>query len=382
MAAGTGDEKEELLDAGIKQGGVYGTGRPANSILGRFALRRPPACLQLSPATWMSHLDGGLPLSALTLPGTHDSAAFTYSLPFVVTQTMDIAQQLDAGIRYFDLRCGIRENVVEMVHGPTYLGLRLEEVLQTMYDWLAAHSSEALIVQIKQDRKDSKSTVDFANAIASTIRQRSARWRTANTTPTLDELRGRIQLFRRFDGPSLYAYGIDVSQWQDNPRDPFTIYTSHDTHITVQDHYSWPDPTALPSLIAEKGWNVARLLNRAADDLDVHHWYINFTSAFEFNFYYQIPPKEIALGGYWAFQWEAGINVRLRTFLNGKGRRRRRYGIVAMDFPESGAEDLVLEVILANFDRHMSRVWDVVCFWAPMMVVLIVNAALILLLLR
>lgn len=333
------------------------------------------------PETWMSSLDDGLPLSAITIPGTHDSAAFTYAWPFVATQDMSIREQLDAGIRYFDFRCGLRENTVEMVHGPTYLGLRLEEVLQAMYDWLDTHKSEGLIVQIKRDKKDSKSTVDFAHAIAKVLRQGFAFWRTANTTPSIAQLRGRIQLFRRFQGPSLYAYGIDVSQWQDNPRDPFTIYTSHGTQLTVQDHYSWPDPTTLPTLVAEKGGDVAGLLNRAADDLDVHHWYINFTSAYEFNFYYQISPREIALGGYWGFKWEAGMNVRLRNYLAQQSQRRKRYGIVAMDFPEAATEDLVMELILTNFERDASGCWDVICFWIPLMIVLAAMCILVIALL-
>lgn len=333
------------------------------------------------PEIWMSRLEDGLPLSAITIPGTHDSAAFTSSWPFVATQNMSILEQLKAGIRYFDLRCGLRDDTVQMVHGSAYLGLLLDEVLHTMYDWLASHSSEGIIVQIKQDKKDSKSSVDFAHAIASIIRPQSSRWRTANTTPTVDELRGRIQLFRRFEGPSLYAYGIDVSQWQDNPRDPFTIYTSHCTKVTIQDHYGWPSPKTLPGLVAEKGGDVAGLLKRASDDLDAHHWYINFTSAYEFNFYYQIPPKEIALGGYWAFTWEAGMNVRLRNFLSQKSGRRKRYGIVAMDFPEAATEDLILELILTNFERNATQPWDFVCFWMPMVAVLATLSILALLML-
>lgn len=329
----------------------------------------------------MGELNDGLPLSAITIPGTHDSAAFTYSWPFVATQNMDISQQLNAGTRYFDLRCGVRNDLVEMVHGQAYLGLRLEEVLQAMYDWLAQHETEGLIVQIKRDRNENSSTIDFAHAIARVIRQKSSRWRTSNTTPSIGELRGRIQLFRRFYGPSLYAYGIDVSRWEDNPRDPFTIHTSHGTQITIQDHYSWPAPKTLPGLIAEKGGDVAGLLNKAADDLDVHHWYINFTSAYEFNFYYQISPKEIALGGYWAFKWEAGMNIRIRTFLSQK-LRRRRYGIVAMDFPEAGADDLILEVIMSNFERDESEAWDTLCFWLPMLLILVMVTAIVLVLLH
>lgn len=344
----------------------------------------------ITGATWMSHLPSSTPMTALSIPGTHDSAAYTYSWPFIATQTMDITAQLNSGIRYFDLRCGLRSNVLEMVHGSAMLNLRLDQVLTDMYAWLSAHPSEALIAQLKRDRKDESSTIHFAQAVTQAISAAPQFWRTANTTPMMGELRGRIQLFRRFDGgaspggsPPLFAYGLDVTRWQDNPSRPFTIHTAHGVQVTVQDHYSFPDALGLPSLIARKGGDVAELLDWAwqqdqqqtpeAND----RWFINFTSAFEFNLYYQITPREIAAGAYWAFRWEDGMNVRLRGYLAahadeqmcersagrrdvGKGKKkkkapRRRYGIIAMDFPEAGAKDLVMAVVMANFEREGAK---------------------------
>lgn len=362
-------------------------------------------------ATWMSHLPSSTPMTVLSIPGTHDSAAYTYSWPFIATQTMDITAQLNSGIRYFDLRCGLRSNVLEMVHGSAMLNLRLDEVLTAMYTWLSAHPSEALIAQLKRDRKDESSTIHFAQAVTQAISSAPQFWRTANTTPMLGELRGRIQLFRRFDGgaspggsPPLFAYGLDVTRWQDNPSRPFTIHTAHGVQVTVQDHYSFPDALGLPSLIARKGGDVAELLDWAwqqdqqqtpeAND----RWFINFTSAFEFNLYYQITPREIAAGAYWAFRWEDGMNVRLRGYLaahadeqqcmrsagshggNKKKKKkapRRRYGIIAMDFPEAGAKDLVMAVVMANFEREGAKKrWH----WRWWVFVLLVALALCMLL--
>ena len=300
---------------------------------------------------WMSYLDDETPLSALTIPGTHDSAAFTYSWPFISTQNLDIRDQLNAGIRYFDLRCGIRHDVVEMVHGPTYLGLRLDKVLDTMYIWLAAHPTEALLVQIKRDRGEDRSEVQFAQAIFQVISQKSERWRTANTMTSLGKMRGRVQLFRRFEGPNLDAYGMDVSEWEDNPTRPFTIYTRHGVQIMIQDHYNFPDPETLPSLITKKGGDVSELLEHASCNKDESHWYINFVSAYEFNLYYQLTPREVAVGGWWGFTWVDGMNVRLRSYLRESERRKKRFGVVAMDFPETGTDDLVAALIRSNFTK-------------------------------
>jgi 1-phosphatidylinositol phosphodiesterase len=288
-------------------------------------------------------------MSSLSIPGTHDSAAYTSPWPFVSTQDMSFVQQLNSGIRYFDLRVGLRNDVAEMCHGLAFLGTRLSEVLNIMYEFLETHPREAIIVQIKQDRKPQESTVHFSQAIFQHISNRSERWRTANTTPTLAELRGKIQLFRRYTGHSLVAYGIDVTQWQDNPTEPFTIYNKLQL-VTVQDHYSYSDPKPLPSLVESKGGDVAVLLDRASGNPDPAHWYINFMSAFEINLYFQIPPRNIAVGGYYLLRWIDGINARVQAYLQGRG-GGKRFGIVAMDFPELGATELISLIILSNFER-------------------------------
>ncbi|KAK3058492.1 hypothetical protein LTR09_000056 [Extremus antarcticus] len=318
---------------------------------------------------WMSRIEDHAPLSSLTLPGTHDSCAYTSTFPFIATQTLSIRRQLAAGIRYFDFRCGLRDNVVEMCHGIRFLGLTFSSVLRVMYRFLAKHPSEALIVQIKRDRGSQRSTVDFATGVSDLISKHAERWRTANTPFTLGELRGRIQLFRRFTFPSVspdpsnpdaepekIAYGIDVTSWQDNPSTPFTICTSHSTQLTIQDHYNFPFGTPLPSLIEGKGADIAELLVLAEKCKDPGHWFINFTSAFEFNLRYQIPPHPIAVGGRWWGEWVEGVNVRLRAWLWEREERREkgkgRLGIVAMDFPEQGSVDLIQALVWTNFERE------------------------------
>jgi 1-phosphatidylinositol phosphodiesterase len=320
------------------------------------SMKRPSKISSRDPKKWMFYLDDETPLSGLTIPGTHDSAAYTYSWPFVATQKLDILSQLNAGIRYFDFRCGLRDDIAEMVHGITWLGMTLESVLNTMYDWLQRHPSEGLLVQIKEDRNSDHSNVDFAHAISSIVSRKSKCWRTASTPCSLGELRGRIQLFRRFIGPDRFAYGLDVTRWVDNPKRPFTICTTHGVRITIQDHYSFPHGTTLAALVTQKGGNVSELLRMASNDTNVHNWYLNFTSAYELNVLYQINPHQVAVGSYWGFHWVDGINVRLRAYLCEERKNVKRYGVVAMDFPEQGADDLITALILKNFD-HDDKSW-------------------------
>ena len=348
----------------------YGTfSGPEKGSRSRYARRQKPHP-RIRSQSWMSYLDDDTSLTTITIPGTHDSAAFTKAWPFIATQNMNIVEQLNAGIRYFDLRCGVRDDVVEMVHGPTYLGLKLEEALDSMYAWLAEHPSEALIVQIKRDRKEQRTKMDFSHAIWKVMAPKSERWRTANTIPCLGEMRGRIQLFRRFEGPSLVDWGMDVTRWQDNPTKPFTIYTSHDVQITIQDHYSFHGPVSLPSLIAKKCGNVIELLERASNDQDENHWYINFTSAYEINLWYQLPPRAIALGGWYGFRRIDGMNTRLEGYFREKGGSKRRLGIVATDFPELGAEGLIAALVRTNFDSKKKSYLENAVFWLSVLTLL------------
>lgn len=52
---------------------------------------------------WQTNLlEDTKPVSIVSMPGTHDSAAYTGTFSWVRTQDDTITQQLNRGIRYFD----------------------------------------------------------------------------------------------------------------------------------------------------------------------------------------------------------------------------------------------------------------------------------------
>lgn len=307
---------------------------------------------------WMSRIHNDVPVSAITIPGTHDSAAHGSLIPFVTTQNMTIEEQLQVGIRYFDLRLGLVNDVLQMVHGRSTLGQTFDSVLESMYTFLEKHPSEGLLAQIKRDRADSNSTLCFSDAIRQTVGSRPDNWRTQPTTPCMEQLRGRIQLLRRYrvncasedlaapsnldvngnyDSIDTSSHGIDVSEWENNPSNPFLLTTANGTEIMIQDHYTPKSPTSFPALIDCKGGAVSHMLRLArshhapdVEQVDPHdilprhehqsrrnRWFLNFTSAFEINFLYQYTPDQIALGTHWDLRgrWCVGINSRLLTWL-------------------------------------------------------------------
>ena len=159
-------------------------------------------------ADWMGRLEGSLRLHEIVLPGTHDSATKSVQLAFFSKcQALTVGEQLEAGFRYLDIRLGSTdEGRLKLVHGftscktgdlPWSSSLYLEEVLDQCYAFLEAHPTETVVFAVKQEQ-DHETAAEFAALLEAELAKNPARWYTGNTIPTLDEVRGRLVLFRRY----------------------------------------------------------------------------------------------------------------------------------------------------------------------------------------
>lgn len=126
---------------------------------------------------WMGGLDNELksiPITSLSIPGTHDSMTYTITKdaavapdaekfikqliksfgciirPIVyrwcVTQTCTVLEQLDLGIRYFDLRLATKDETdgIYFCHG--LYGAKVNDVFQDIRDFLDSHPKEIVIL--------------------------------------------------------------------------------------------------------------------------------------------------------------------------------------------------------------------------------------------
>ena len=67
---------------------------------------------------WMADLDDTRMVAELTIPGTHDSGArFDLAQGLAKCQDLTIADQLAAGVRFFDLRCRHVQDQFLIYHG-------------------------------------------------------------------------------------------------------------------------------------------------------------------------------------------------------------------------------------------------------------------------
>ena len=167
-------------------------------------------------ASWMSSLPDATVLTDLYIPGTHDSVA-RYGGSDYACQSLSILQQLQIGVRFFDMRLfatGGSNETLAGRHGKVDQGVTWLQILDTTSTFLTANPSELVIMKIQQESSNSttfgstvaKSLTDYP--VADTITQ--------DTTP-LGDLRGQILIVSRdFTLPAGKGLSYDAVEKQDD----------------------------------------------------------------------------------------------------------------------------------------------------------------------
>lgn len=359
------NKTEELRDKVTQAAGKL-TG---NSQLGQ----EPPAASQeettgevISLTSWMGDVPDDVLVTELSIPGTHDSGCIDGPMGFAKTQNIGLSGQLDAGIRFLDIRLAHYQDDLHIHHDVIYMGKSYRDVLKICADFLARHPSETILMSVDEEDRFDSSLGDFA---PSEILGRLSRgesessdntrsfdeefecqtWGCMETEPpfynyatpssggglrvavtpaftsetTLGDVRGKIVLLRRFQ--SSRDMGFDVTYWLDNA----TTKSSEDADgklrnavppiYHIEDHHNDPDDKYdLIVTHIEKA--------RRGDRKDL---YITFSSA-----------VTMQASGY-----AETINPRLNDYLSGSP--PGRVGIIVMDYFEEPRE-LVSNVIKMN----------------------------------
>ncbi len=193
---------------------------------------------------WMKDLGDETSLKDLNIPGTHDSSTefCTLSL-FSSCQKTSIAEQLEMGVRAFD----IRVNGMNVVHAfckckKSFLGknLLLSDVLESMFSFLEKNPTETILMLYKMDGgKDSKKC--FSLLYESFIKENPDKWYLENKIPSLGQVRGKIVVLRRTDSDKEKS-GINFTLMPDqggtDSTDSGEFSPNGEDRITVQDRYN------------------------------------------------------------------------------------------------------------------------------------------------
>ena len=101
----------------------------------------------------MSKLPDNSKFSSLTIPGSHNSCSF-FGTVIARTQTWSITDQLLSGIRYFDIRLRLYENLLRLQHGITNQYAFFDEILGYFINFLKEYPKEIIFMAVQKEYKD------------------------------------------------------------------------------------------------------------------------------------------------------------------------------------------------------------------------------------
>lgn len=245
----------------------------------------------LGPRDWMAGLDDARALRTLTIPGTHDSGA-RFGGPWSECQNTTIAQQLDSGIRFLDVRCRAIDGSFAIHHGPSYQHMMFGDVLIACRDFLRAHPSETVLMRVKQEYSG-ESDAAFRAVFDDYLDARGWRplFHIGDSLPALGPARGKVVLIADNGGlPGL--------KWWDG------------AVFDTQDDWNAPPWDKYPKVVAH--------LRKAAEQPG--RVFVNFVSTSAY-----LPPR-----------WNSDdLNPRVHRFLDGTASGWKGLGIVVLDFPNT-----------------------------------------------
>ncbi|MFI5759192.1 phosphatidylinositol-specific phospholipase C [Streptomyces sp. NPDC051569] len=250
----------------------------------------PPRALSVQD--WMGGFGDGTPVQQLTIPGTHDSGARVGGL-YVACQETSIAEQLNSGVRFLDVRCRAFENAFPIHHAAFYQNLNFDDVLVACRDFLLAHPSETVLMRVKQEYSE-ESDAEFRRIFDVYLDDKGWRslFRLDSTLPTLGEARGRVVLLADNGGLPGVRYGDGAL-------------------FDIQDDYNALPDAKYPQIEAQfREAATGRLPGKLS---------INYVSTAAY-----LPPR-----------WNSDqLNPRVHTFIDGsEASGWRGLGIVPLDFP-------------------------------------------------
>ena len=313
---------------------------------------------------WMRDIPDDSPLTALSIPGTHNSCSIDGPVGFAKTQDRGLSDQLDAGIRFLDIRLAHYQDDLCVHHDVVCMEKSYVEVLAACSEFLEQHPSETILLSVSHEENSDSALGEFApsqvlcklSPIADPANPgentrsfedsfRAKTWEHLKDAPlfynftaaaaegearpgspaftaetTLGDVRGKIVLLRRFEGGQ--DLGFDASYWPENKR----FRNSSAPFYDVEDRYLNPGADKKLDFVIAHLEEAAR-----GDPADL---YITFSGAV----------------GLTARGYAEKINPRLSDYLEESP--RGRVGIIAMDYFEQPHE-LVANVIKVNANGAM-----------------------------
>jgi 1-phosphatidylinositol phosphodiesterase len=111
---------------------------------------------------WMSRLANNLRVSEINLPGTHDTMSIA-SGDIWQNQTMSLREQLDSGLRVFDMRTRHIDDKLRMHHGMIAQDTYFDDVLKDIDSFLEANPTETVLFRLRSEHTSENNTRGYTD---------------------------------------------------------------------------------------------------------------------------------------------------------------------------------------------------------------------------
>lgn len=287
---------------------------------------------------WLKNISDETLLCNINIPGTHNSCACFIDFPyFSKCQNLTIKEQLEIGIRFFDLRIEAKNGEVKTVHSIlscrkkkfSRKKLTVDDVLFDITSFLKENTTETVLLCVKRD--NGVSPEETYRIFFERYVKNNDLFFTENRIAALGEVRGKTVLINRCEVGKFtdLTSGLNLSNWPDqtnfdNSTEKENIIIKKDglqrnTGYFLQDFYTLPK---------KQKWQKAIL--PAIENAHLHKdIVINFFSA---NNGFSSPKM------YKKYIYRKFDSVKLK--------KRQKYGWIILDFPE---KEVTEKIINSNF---------------------------------
>lgn len=173
------------------------------------AIKLPSMYTPITGSNWITPLDDDIYVSQLSIPGAHDAATKNCALSSGKCQDLSITQQLEMGIRFFDLRpigtgywlFGLVDDGDDMpiYHGLTNCNITLQDVWREFNEFLNNNPDEFIITilrweeEVLQTSGEEAFNDDMNDFVKSDLyKEHAAPTDIIKNDVTIGELRGKI----------------------------------------------------------------------------------------------------------------------------------------------------------------------------------------------
>lgn len=194
--------------------------------------------------TWMATMPGNVAFTALTLPGSHDSATKGCSKNFTETQSLTIAEQLAVGVRSLDLRPRATGSTTAdnmyIYHGSEKTQVLFKDALADVVSFLEQNPSESVFLLLHEE--DENNLDAWRNAVMTCLNNVKDYIKVIDGNMSLDECRGKMVIISRDNVGATDLCG--KCGWGSSFNDK-TVYKGSDTGaatpwvLMYQDEYAY-----------------------------------------------------------------------------------------------------------------------------------------------